>query len=183
MSYQSSDIEGAEKILKDVLEGVKQTFEIFAGDVDSRRDAFRVSDATFLIHLAALVQNPVPPNESQAVRLEMVVRIIDDPQVTVERVQADVDTGEYLKQWVDAFGSTIYFWGGFDINLENRIPRDKFHLFLQYLHDHPQRHSEIRDALVSLRPERLTIPRALPGGNFKTPYGKLFADVNLFSKS
>lgn len=195
MNYQAADIEYAERLLSRVLQGVKETFDILASGVgrytnicttdshgvniltqfciDYRKDNIRISDAVFLIHLADLVQNGAAPPDVQRDRMERIVMTINEPQVTLATVQADVAVGEYLTRWVTEFGDTIYFWDGFNIDITLDVPREVFDKIILYMHDHPQKQIDVRNAIEALRPENLEIPSST-GGKFKTPYRKLF---------
>ncbi|RUS20610.1 hypothetical protein BC937DRAFT_94815 [Endogone sp. FLAS-F59071] len=181
MSYQTADIEFAESLLARVLEGVKETFDIFAGGTDFRHDKFRMGDSTLLINVALYVQDGGASTDLQCARMEQIVAKLDEQRITLDNgqpvtldiVRRDVDIGEYLARWVTEFGRTIYFWEGFGMDIEQQIPRDQFNRILLFLQNHPQKRDDVRRALEALRPEHLVIPRAI-GGNFKTPYRTLF---------
>ena len=55
-----------------------------------------------------------------------------------------------------------------------KVSKEQFNQIMQYLQEYPQKHDDIRRALVALRPEQLVIPKS-EGGYFKTPYRTLFA--------
>ena len=138
-------------------------------------------DATLLINVAHYVQKDGVSVDQQLARMAQLVSQLAEQRITLENgqpvtldtVQRDVGTGEYLSRWVTEFGRTIYFWDGFNIDIEQQIPRDQFDRIILYLQDHPQKRDDVREALNALRPDQLVIPKGT-GGNLKTPYGTLF---------
>lgn len=148
---------------------------------DTRHDNVRMSDATFLINVAHLVKNETVSSEQQHDRIEQIVATLREKQVTLDdgqpvtfdKVQRDVDVGEYLARWVTEFGRVIYFWGGFNIDIDQEVPRDQFDRILLYLRDYPQKRDGVRSALKALWPEHLVVPSSV-GGRFRTPYRTLF---------
>lgn len=85
----------------------------------------------FLINIAGFVKNAVLQDiQDHRRNVEEVVRIVNNPSVTIEKVEQDVNLGLYLSRWIEEFGSTILFWGGLDIQISQRLPRDEFEVLM-----------------------------------------------------
>lgn len=106
--------------------------------------------------------------------VEEVARLVN---VSIETVEADVKIGIYINRWVEEFGSTIYFWGGLDIDIGERITREHFEKLMTLFHQDPAKYHNTIEGIKQLRPQNLEIPRPLPGGDFKTPYFNFFTET------
>lgn len=106
--------------------------------------------------------------------IDEVVRIVDDPLVTRERVMADLKTGICLSRWVLEFGTMIFQWDAFGVDISNFVSFEQFDDMIRLLHEHPAKHDQIKKNLESLRRRNVDVPLPAPGGDFKTPYWPLF---------
>lgn len=125
--------------------------------------------------MAGFVKNAILQGvHDEKKNVEEVARLVN---VSTQTVEADVKTGIYINRWVEEFGSTIYFWSGLDVDIEQRITREHFErLMVLFRQDQVKYHSTI-EGIKQLRPQNLEIPRPLPGGDFKTPYFSFFTET------
>lgn len=134
-----------------------------------------MADCIFLINIAGFVQNAVvgdAPNRQR--NIEEVVRIMDNTSITVQSVEQDADTGFYLSRWVNEFGTIIFWWDSFNMDIAQLLPRVKFETLMTIFRQDPQKHQATLESLEQLRPSHSDIQRLLPGGHYRTSYMKFF---------
>lgn len=106
--------------------------------------------------------------------IDEVVRIVNDPLVTRERVKADLKTGICLSRWVLEFGTMIFQWDAFGVDISKVVSFEQFDDMIRLLREHPAKQDQIRKKLELLRRRDVDVPLPTPGGDFKTPYWPLF---------
>lgn len=103
---------------------------------------------------------------------------MDDPSFTVESVEHDTNTGVYLSRWVEEFGTMIYMWSSFDMNITQVLPHSKFETLMTILHQDPQKHQATLEGIRNLKPQHFDVQQIRPGNTIRAQYMKfLTADV------
>lgn len=147
--------------------------------VDTGRHSYRISECIFVINVADFVQNAIigdTPNRRRNV--EEVVRIMDDPSITVESVEQDTDTGVYLSRWVEEFGTLIYMWSSFDMDIAQFLPRSKFETLMTIFHQDSQKRQAALAGIRQLQPQQFDVQQIRPGNTIRAHYMKfLTTDV------
>lgn len=141
--------------------------------LDSKSSATRISACIFLMNMARFTREFVVDKESTFDSIDVVVRIVDNPEVTRQTVEADVDTAKYLSRWVKEFGPIIYTWCDFNERIAQRVSHDKFDDMVRYLQQNPEKQAQIRKNLEELRRSDISMPRTPPGSEVNTRYLKL----------
>lgn len=99
---------------------------------------------------------------------------MDDPSVTVESVEQDANTGVYLSRWVEEFGSMIYMWSSFNLDIAQFLPRSKFETLMTIFHQDPQKYQATLESIQRLRPQNFDIQHIRPGNEIREYYMKFF---------